>query len=367
MFGEISPKIKNPYVPGNITAGNILFGLSNGSATQSNNLSFNNVTNILSTTGINLSGLTTNNAVVTDGSKNLASLAYTSSNTVSTIVSRDSSGNFSAGTITATLSGNASTATSATTATTSTNANNVGTTLVTTNASYFPLMVSSSSNSYQAADLASGWTFNPNTNTLNTSVIQASSSLQVGTTTNSAPITVQGNGGTTGPTALLAAFTSPASPTAGNLFLIEINKSTVDALLLGVNKNTVTGQVPASTCFISTYVNGDGLSIGRGASNGLPNTTDILIDGSGNVTIPNGKLGLKTGTNGCRGSVTLSGSSTTINTTSATTGSYIGISNTSAAGTTPAGSYTISISNGVSFTINNGALDTSTVQWFIMS
>lgn len=45
----------------------------------------------------------------------------TSANTASAIVQRDASGNFSAGTITATLSGNASTATSATSATTATN------------------------------------------------------------------------------------------------------------------------------------------------------------------------------------------------------------------------------------------------------
>jgi hypothetical protein len=45
----------------------------------------------------------------------------TSANTASAIVARDASGNFSAGTITASLSGNASTATSATSATTATN------------------------------------------------------------------------------------------------------------------------------------------------------------------------------------------------------------------------------------------------------
>lgn len=45
----------------------------------------------------------------------------TSANTASAIVARDGSGNFSAGTITASLSGNASTATSATSATTATN------------------------------------------------------------------------------------------------------------------------------------------------------------------------------------------------------------------------------------------------------
>ena len=54
-------------------------------------------------------------------SAELAANAATNANTASTIVKRDSSGNFSAGTITAALSGNATTATSATTATTAGN------------------------------------------------------------------------------------------------------------------------------------------------------------------------------------------------------------------------------------------------------
>lgn len=58
-----------------------------------------------------MSALTASRAVVTDGSKALSSLEYTSSNTVSTLVQRDGSGNFTAGTITAALSGNATTAT----------------------------------------------------------------------------------------------------------------------------------------------------------------------------------------------------------------------------------------------------------------
>jgi hypothetical protein len=59
-------------------------------------------------TTVNSSVLSTNQAVVTDGSRNLASLAYTSANTASTLVERDVSGNFSAGTITASLTGAAS-------------------------------------------------------------------------------------------------------------------------------------------------------------------------------------------------------------------------------------------------------------------
>lgn len=92
-------------------------------------------------------------------------LTATSTNTASAPVIRDSSGNFSAGTITASLSGNATTATTATTAT---NATNVATTQVSNSASYFPLMVSSSTNGNQACDLGTGLTFNPSTNNLST-------------------------------------------------------------------------------------------------------------------------------------------------------------------------------------------------------
>ncbi|MBT4855573.1 hypothetical protein HOM50_03555 [bacterium] len=54
---------------------------------------------------INVEALTASQAVVTDGSKNLTSLEYTDSNTASTLVQRDGSGDFSAGTITADLTG----------------------------------------------------------------------------------------------------------------------------------------------------------------------------------------------------------------------------------------------------------------------
>lgn len=57
---------------------------------------------------VTLSDLTASQAVVTNGSKLLTSLAYTDINTVSTLVQRDASGNFSAGTITASLTGHAS-------------------------------------------------------------------------------------------------------------------------------------------------------------------------------------------------------------------------------------------------------------------
>ncbi|HXK00695.1 MAG TPA: hypothetical protein VNF93_02275 [Buchnera sp. (in: enterobacteria)] len=124
-----------------------------------------------------ISSLTASQAVVTDSSKNLISLAYTDANTASTIVSRDSSGNFSAGTITASLSGNATTATSATTATTATtatNANNGATVSVSNNASYFPIFAASSTNGNQPFNLGTGLTFNPSTNLLTTTALTLS-------------------------------------------------------------------------------------------------------------------------------------------------------------------------------------------------
>jgi hypothetical protein len=66
----------------------------------------------------NLTNLTSNGVVTTSGGTGAISVTQaTNLNTVSTIVQRDSSGNFSAGTITATLNGTATSATSATTAT----------------------------------------------------------------------------------------------------------------------------------------------------------------------------------------------------------------------------------------------------------
>lgn len=74
-------------------------GVSTGSQTFGGTKTFANIID---------SGLTASQAVVTDGSKQLASLAYASANTASALVQRDGSGNFSAGTITASLTGHSS-------------------------------------------------------------------------------------------------------------------------------------------------------------------------------------------------------------------------------------------------------------------
>ena len=82
----------------------------------------NNGTLTLAVAGTGLSGSQTFTANQASNVTFTVTSNATNANTASTIVARDASGNFSAGTITATLSGNASTATSATSATTATTA-----------------------------------------------------------------------------------------------------------------------------------------------------------------------------------------------------------------------------------------------------
>jgi len=82
----------------------------------------NNGTLTLAVSGTGLSGSQTFTANQAGNATFTVTSNATNANTGSTIVARDASGNFSAGTITATLSGNASTATSATSATTATTA-----------------------------------------------------------------------------------------------------------------------------------------------------------------------------------------------------------------------------------------------------
>lgn len=88
------------------------------------------------------------------------------------------------------LSGNATTATTATTAT---NANNIATTRVSNSATYYPVIVPSSTNSNQAPDLSTGLTFNPSTDVLTTTTFSGALS---GNATNVSGIVAMANGGT---------------------------------------------------------------------------------------------------------------------------------------------------------------------------
>lgn len=193
----------------------------------------------------------------------------TNANTASTIVARDGSGNFSAGTITATLSG------------TATNATNIGITNDTsTNATMYPVWVTANTGNLPAKVSSTRMTFNPSTGGL-TLLGTISTSGTAGV------LTVNGAGSTTN-AGSVSNFSSGNSATAANIYGIGVEKFSTDILYMGINKNSTTGAVPSNTCFISTYQSSGKLSIGRGASNGLPSTSDILLNGDGTITLNTG-------------------------------------------------------------------------------
>jgi len=98
------------------------------------------------------------------------------------------------------------------------------------------------------------------------------------------------------------------SPIATNFYGIGVSKFSTDAIMMGVNKNTTTGDLPTSCTYLSSYNTNSSLSIGRGNGTGLPNKSDILIDGNGAITTTNNILVIRTCT-----------SSASINTTAPTT------------------------------------------------
>lgn len=75
----------------------------------------------------------------------------------------------------------------------------------------------------------------------------------------------------------------PGTSTAGFLFGVGVLKGS-QALMEGINKNSVTGEVPASAAYISTESTSTQLSIGRGSTN-LPSSADILISTNGSVSL----------------------------------------------------------------------------------
>ena len=171
------------YNPGTnvLTAGTFSGALSGNATTATtlqtartiNGVSFNgsanititaNTTNTL-TRGTYLTGANFNGSAATTWA-----VDATTTNTASKVVARDASGNFSAGTITASLSGNATTATSATTATTATNATNVAVTTSATASAFkvpFANTTASTTGNYGLLqDSTATFTYNPSTNVL---------------------------------------------------------------------------------------------------------------------------------------------------------------------------------------------------------
>lgn len=190
------------------------------------------------------------------------------------------------------LSGNATTATSATsattatTATTATNATNIATTSVSTNASFFPIFVASSSNGNQAPDLATGLTFNPSTNTLTTTTFVGA---LTGNATNVSGVVAIANGGT-GQSTKAAGFDALSPMTTGGDIIYGGASGTGTRLANGSAGQVLTsaGSTSAPTW---TTIASSNLAVATKTANYTLTTNDneILADATGGtftLTLP---------------------------------------------------------------------------------
>lgn len=100
-------------------------------------------------------------------------------------------------------------------------------------------------------------------------------------------LTVTGPGSSTTAQPNLGYFTSVSPATDSNIYSIGINKSGHNSLLLGVNKNSSTGNIPSEAVFISTFVTNSTLTIGRGGGNGNPAYPDIQVIGNASTGFAN--------------------------------------------------------------------------------
>lgn len=128
---------------------------------------------------------TANRLTVTDGAGSITlNVDATNANTANKVVARDASGNFSAGTITASLSGNA------TSATTATNATNVTVTTSNTSSAFkipFANTTASTTGNYGLLqDSTATFTYNPSTNTVVASTFSGALSGNATTATSAA-------------------------------------------------------------------------------------------------------------------------------------------------------------------------------------
>lgn len=295
-------------------------------------------------------------------------------NTASTLVARDGSGNFSAGAVTATLLGNATTATSATSAT---NATNGGTVSVSTNASFFPLFAASSSNGNQPFNLDATFTYNPSTDTLtatnfagNASTVTTNANMTgpIMSVGNATSITSQTGTGTTfvmsaGPTitGTLTASIGSFSSTLGSAAHV-ITSASATALAVGLNGATN----PALVVDASTASQAAGLKVTGAATGG---TVALAASDSGsnaNLTLNakgSGTIGIGSVSTGAvtitpattiTGAVTLSSALTyggvTLTNSVSGTGSMALTAGTTFTGTTTAATLVATTLNGNTFT-----------------
>lgn len=139
----------------------------------------------LAVSGSGLTGSASFNANQTGNSTFTVDSNATDQNTPSTIVSRDNSGNFSAGTITANLTGTASTATSATNINISSNSS--------TDTSTYLVIVGANATGDQSPFIDPSLFYSASSNTL-TTINYAGQKVNIGTTTNNTALGINYNG-----------------------------------------------------------------------------------------------------------------------------------------------------------------------------
>jgi hypothetical protein len=167
---------------GNFAAGTITASLAGNASSVTNGIYTTDTATVTNTMLAGSIADTKLNTISTAGKVSNSATTATSANTASAIVARDASGNFTAGTITGDLTGNASTATTATTAT---NATNVAITNDTTTSSYvYPTWVGTSSGNQAVKTTDSRLKFKPSTGELVTAEeTKVSKSLSVNNST----------------------------------------------------------------------------------------------------------------------------------------------------------------------------------------
>jgi hypothetical protein len=313
------------------------------SVSASSPLTYSVITGII---GIDTANTSTNGALTSADWNTFSTAATTTSsatnlNTASTIVKRDGSGDFAAGTITATLSG---------TSTNATNATNVATTATnTTNAPFFPTFVSSSSSGNQGVNTATGLTFNPSTNTLTTTTFSGALSGNATTATNSSGFTGSLAGDVTGTQGTTAVATvggvSAANVAAGaTLANAATNANTASTIV----KRDASGNFTAGT--ITATLTGTSTNATNVATTAT-NTTNATFYPSFVSSSSSGNQGVNTATG-----LTFNPSTNTLTTTT-----FSGALSGNATTATNAGGFTGSLSGDVTGTQGATALSTTGV------
>jgi hypothetical protein len=385
--------VVNRDASGNFSAGTITAALTGNATTSTTatNLSGGSAGTIAYQTGAGATSMlaagTSGYVLGSNGAAAPSWVNATNANTASAIVKRDASGNFSAGTITAALSGNATTATTATNiaggaaggipyqsgaATTAVLAagtsgyvltsggagapswvafspSNVTTTQVSSNASFYPLFVASTTNGSQAVNLGTGLNFNPSTNTLTTTnlagalAVPANSNVsmasgtgtftQTYTGTTAAAHSITANSLTSG--SILSLSSSSTAAAAGNTGLgITVSGTNATSSITRYGMQSAVTATGTSSTNIAGYFSASGgannyalIVPSTGGSVGIGNSAPTAtLDVSGHIANSGGAATVTTcGTspsitgNDTRGTVTLgTGSPTTCTVTFAT-------------------------------------------------